>query len=111
VADRLLNALGVPKLYNATNPFDWMDLISLSGKTNFFGACPRCLHAQWMRVARVGAPHHLARPLPIHPPFPYLFRAPPPRSRAPPEKRVGEYSRAGVGVKSEEQVFSLNEDF
>jgi len=36
VADRLLVALGVPKLYNATNPFDWMELISLQGKTNFF---------------------------------------------------------------------------
>ena len=41
VADRLLVALGVNKLYNAVNPFDWMDLISLSGKTNFFGACER----------------------------------------------------------------------
>mmetsp|Transcript_22101 Transcript_22101/g.28942 ORF Transcript_22101/g.28942 Transcript_22101/m.28942 type:complete len:378 (-) Transcript_22101:262-1395(-) len=36
VADRLLLALGAPKHYNVTNPFDWMDLISLSGKTNFF---------------------------------------------------------------------------
>lgn len=36
VADRLLTALGVPKIYNATNPFDWMELISLQGKTNFF---------------------------------------------------------------------------
>jgi ribonucleoside-diphosphate reductase beta chain len=36
VADRLLVALGVPKLYGATNPFDWMELISLQGKTNFF---------------------------------------------------------------------------
>lgn len=35
-ADRLLTALGVPRLYSATNPFDWMDLISLQGKTNFF---------------------------------------------------------------------------
>lgn len=35
-ADRLLVALGAPKLYNATNPFDWMELISLQGKTNFF---------------------------------------------------------------------------
>ncbi len=34
--DRLLVALGAPKLYNATNPFDWMELISLQGKTNFF---------------------------------------------------------------------------
>merc|ERR1711935_856811 len=29
VSDRLLTALGHPKLYNATNPFDWMELISL----------------------------------------------------------------------------------
>jgi len=35
-ADRLLVALDAPKLYNATNPFDWMELISLQGKTNFF---------------------------------------------------------------------------
>ena len=35
-ADRLLLALGCPKLYDATNPFDWMELISLQGKTNFF---------------------------------------------------------------------------
>lgn len=36
VSDRLLLALGHSKLYNATNPFDWMELISLQGKTNFF---------------------------------------------------------------------------
>lgn len=36
VADRLLVALGIPKVFNVTNPFDFMDLISLSGKTNFF---------------------------------------------------------------------------
>jgi ribonucleoside-diphosphate reductase subunit M2 len=36
VADRLLVALGVPKIYHVTNPFDFMDLISLQGKTNFF---------------------------------------------------------------------------
>jgi len=36
VADRLLSALGHPKLFNASNPFDWMELISLQGKTNFF---------------------------------------------------------------------------
>jgi ribonucleoside-diphosphate reductase beta chain len=36
VADRLIVALGYPKLYNAQNPFDWMELISLQGKTNFF---------------------------------------------------------------------------
>lgn len=36
VADRLLYALGVPKFYNVENPFEWMDMISLTGKTNFF---------------------------------------------------------------------------
>lgn len=36
VADRLLFALGVPKVYNVENPFEWMDMISLQGKTNFF---------------------------------------------------------------------------
>jgi len=36
VADRLLTSLGHPKRYNASNPFDWMELISLQGKTNFF---------------------------------------------------------------------------
>ncbi|MEA5402170.1 ribonucleoside-diphosphate reductase small subunit [Arcicella sp. DC2W] len=36
VADRLLLALGLQKQYNATNPFDFMEMISLQGKTNFF---------------------------------------------------------------------------
>jgi len=62
-ADRLLHALGCEKVYGAQNPFDWMTLISLQGKTNFF------------------------------------------------EKRVGEYSKAGVGGNAEDQVFSLDMDF
>jgi ribonucleoside-diphosphate reductase subunit M2 len=36
VADRLLSSLGHPKLFGSVNPFDWMELISLQGKTNFF---------------------------------------------------------------------------
>ena len=36
VADRLLGELGCPKIYNSTNPFDFMEMISLQGKTNFF---------------------------------------------------------------------------
>lgn len=36
VADRLLVALGCEKVYKVENPFDFMDLISLQGKTNFF---------------------------------------------------------------------------
>ena len=36
VADRLLVALGNQKYYKVTNPFDFMESISLAGKTNFF---------------------------------------------------------------------------
>ncbi|MFN3403473.1 MAG: ribonucleoside-diphosphate reductase small subunit [Cytophagaceae bacterium] len=36
VADRLLVALGYKKIFNVTNPFDFMEMISLQGKTNFF---------------------------------------------------------------------------
>jgi ribonucleoside-diphosphate reductase subunit M2 len=36
VADRLMLALGYAKVYQATNPFDFMENISLAGKTNFF---------------------------------------------------------------------------
>jgi len=62
-ADRLLQALGCSKFYQALNPFEWMEMISLQGKTNFF------------------------------------------------EKRVGEYSKAGVGGNKDEQVFDLDCDF
>jgi len=65
VADRLLTELGCKKLYGASNPFDFMELISLQGKTNFF------------------------------------------------EKRVGEYQKAGVMNKVDDDApkFSLDEDF
>ncbi len=36
VADRLLNELVGQKIYNSSNPFDFMEMISLQGKTNFF---------------------------------------------------------------------------
>lgn len=36
VADRLLQSLNIHKIYNTTNPFDFMELISLQNKTNFF---------------------------------------------------------------------------
>ena len=36
VADRLLVELGCDREYNTSNPFDFMDMISLQGKTNFF---------------------------------------------------------------------------
>jgi ribonucleotide reductase beta subunit family protein with ferritin-like domain len=35
-ADRLLYSLGCPKHYQTQNPFEWMETISLQGKTNFF---------------------------------------------------------------------------
>lgn len=62
-ADRLVQAFGLPPIYKSENPFEWMEMISLQGKTNFF------------------------------------------------EKRVGEYSKSGVGVDSSEQVFSLDSEF
>ena len=36
VTDRLLMALGCSKIYNSTNPFDFMENIAIQGKTNFF---------------------------------------------------------------------------
>jgi ribonucleotide reductase beta subunit family protein with ferritin-like domain len=36
VADRLVMQLGYEKIYNSKNPFDFMEMISLEGKTNFF---------------------------------------------------------------------------
>ena len=63
VADRLLVQLGYPKLYQVGNPFDFMDLISLEGKTNFF------------------------------------------------EKKVSEYSKPGVGMKKEDMVIRLDDEF
>jgi ribonucleoside-diphosphate reductase subunit M2 len=66
VADRLLGALECPKVFNTANPFDWMEMISLQGKTNFF------------------------------------------------EKRVGEYSKAGVGMDAADEAencFCLDADF
>lgn len=62
-ADRLIVSLGYNKIYNTKNPFEWMELISLQGKTNFF------------------------------------------------EKRVGEYSKSKVGGSSENNKFTLDDDF
>jgi ribonucleotide reductase beta subunit family protein with ferritin-like domain len=36
ITDRLFFALGYPKYYNTQNPFDWMEMISLNSKSNFF---------------------------------------------------------------------------
>lgn len=38
VADRLLTELGYEKIFKVQNPFDWMEMISMQGKTNFFEA-------------------------------------------------------------------------
>jgi ribonucleoside-diphosphate reductase beta chain len=63
VADRLLMSLGCEKAYGTANPFSWMDMISIQGKTNFF------------------------------------------------EKRVGDYAKAGLMTKREDQMFSMEADF
>lgn len=67
VADHMLVSLGMEKIYGDRNPFNFMELIGLSGKTNFF------------------------------------------------EKRVGEYSKAGVGADSVDNAgkesFALDEEF
>lgn len=63
VADRLLVQLGYPKIWNTTNPFPFMERISLEGKDNFF------------------------------------------------EKRVTNYSKAGVGKTAEEMTFATDADF
>ena len=36
IADRLLLMFGLNKYYQSSNPFDWMEMISIQGKTNFF---------------------------------------------------------------------------
>ncbi|THV08664.1 hypothetical protein K435DRAFT_825085 [Dendrothele bispora CBS 962.96] len=69
VADRLLVALGVEKYYNATNPFDFMEMISLQGKANFFEKRvaeykkahidPRSGHRQIQSLCRVMDNEHL----------------------------------------------------
>ena len=63
VADRLITQLGYQKYFNSSNPFDFMEMISIEGKTNFF------------------------------------------------EKRVADYSKAGVGVDKSSMKFSLDADF
>lgn len=66
VADRLLTQLGHTKLFNAKNPFDWMEMISLQGKTNFFERrvgeyqIPKALVIDERSYSRFQ--HHLAKP-------------------------------------------------
>ena len=61
--DRLLLSLRCGRHYKIGNPFEWMETISLQGKTNFF------------------------------------------------EKRVGEYSKSGVGIDRADQSFALDASF
>ena len=63
VADRIVQQLGYEPIWNATNPFSFMELISLRPKSNFF------------------------------------------------EIKVGEYKKAGVGKKEEENNFNIDSDF
>tara|TARA_B110001450_G_C17644232_1_gene490492 strand:- start:1210 stop:2157 length:948 start_codon:yes stop_codon:yes gene_type:complete len=63
VADRLISQFGFEKVYNTENPFDFMELISMRTKTNFF------------------------------------------------EKRVGEYSKAGVSIENNNMELDLDADF
>jgi ribonucleoside-diphosphate reductase subunit M2 len=62
-ADRLLLSLGCGRHYKIGNPFEWMETISLQGKTNFF------------------------------------------------KKRVGEYSKSGVGIDRADRSFALDASF
>jgi ribonucleotide reductase beta subunit family protein with ferritin-like domain len=63
VADRLLTQLGYEKMYHTSNPFDFMERISLEGKSNFF------------------------------------------------ERRISDYSKAGVGVDKKEMTFGTDGEF
>lgn len=49
VADRLLVTLNYPKIWNAKNPFDWMESISMEGVTNFFESRP----TQYQKATKV----------------------------------------------------------
>jgi hypothetical protein len=55
VADRLCVQLGYKKIYNAVNPFQFMELISLESKTNFFGA------GQGPQLVATSVPLHIGR--------------------------------------------------
>jgi ribonucleotide reductase beta subunit family protein with ferritin-like domain len=56
VADRLMIALGFEKIYNAENPFEWMELISFQGKTNFFERRVAEYQRAGVRVFRTDVP-------------------------------------------------------
>ena len=56
VADRLLLELGNDKVFNVTNPFDFMDMLSIQGKSNFFEK--RVAEYQKAGVMNGGADNH-----------------------------------------------------
>eukprot|EP01129_Flabellula_baltica_P008350 TRINITY_DN3305_c0_g1_i1.p1 TRINITY_DN3305_c0_g1~~TRINITY_DN3305_c0_g1_i1.p1 ORF type:complete len:384 (+),score=85.57 TRINITY_DN3305_c0_g1_i1:94-1152(+) len=56
VADRLIVALGFEKIYNTENPFEWMELISFQGKTNFFERRVAEYQRAGVRVFRTDVP-------------------------------------------------------
>lgn len=82
VADRLLLSLGCAKLYGTPNPFDFMEQLSLQGKTNFFGG--------WQ--LRLGALRRARWARPLQECFRFCLA----------EKRVGDYQKAGVAVMTTE---------
>lgn len=58
VADALCCALGIPKIYGSVNPFEWMEAISLQGKTNFFES--RVTEYAMAGVGRDGVGHEFS---------------------------------------------------
>lgn len=77
----------MPKLFGSVNPFEWMEMQALSGKTNFFGE-PRWLAGRpcWSLTCFLAC-----------------------CSAA--EKKVGEYAKSKVGVTAEQNAFGLDADF
>jgi len=97
-ADRLLLSLGCSKTYNARNPFDWMDLISLQVRTEGGREGVYVLFLMG---------RHESLTSPSLPPSLLLTQGKTNFF----EKRVGEYAKSGVGGNVEDQVFSLEVDF
>lgn len=102
VADRLLVALGFPKHYNVNNPLDFMDLISLQGKT----VCSHtfCFHNELL-YSSVSPPEFLRE-------FISLRHGRADTNLPSQEKKVGEYSKSGLNPATKHSTaFSTEEDF
>lgn len=66
VADRLTVQLGYPKIYNAANPFDFMELISVESKVNFSKGRIRNMHwriKRWNRMCLILV--RISKPFPL----------------------------------------------